>query len=149
MLIGYSSAVEIGDSFMCYGKKCFRQLKINYFNIKKNVLFWGTPSKSQGGKHDGDSYFACYLTDHTNWKRFWINFSSERMGIPFCEALLSNVTLLYFARTFYVFVVPSGGLTLASSQPPTQPLAHSSPLCTDGMRRENRKNKSKKTCVSR
>lgn len=35
MVIGYSSAVEIGDSFMCHGKKCFGQLKINYFNIKK------------------------------------------------------------------------------------------------------------------
>lgn len=35
MVIGYSSAIEIGDSFMCYGKKCFGQLKINYFNIKK------------------------------------------------------------------------------------------------------------------
>lgn len=57
--------------------------------------------------------------------RFWINFSPEKMGIPFCEALLSNVALLYFARTFYVFIVPSGGLTLASSQPPTQSLTPS------------------------
>lgn len=57
--------------------------------------------------------------------RFWINFSPEKMGIPFCEALLSNVSLLYFARTFYVLIVPSGGLTLASSQPPTQSLTPS------------------------
>lgn len=28
---------------------------------------------------------------------------------PFFEALLSNVTLLYFARTIYVFIIPYGG----------------------------------------
>lgn len=56
----------------------------------------------------------------------------EKMKIPFFEALLSNVTLLYFARTNSVLVIPSGGLTLTSGQPPTQPLAHSSPSVSRG-----------------
>lgn len=62
----------------------------------------------------------------------------EKLRVPFFEVLLSNVMLLYFARTIYVFVFPSGGLTLTGGQPPTQLLAHSSPLCIKGTRRENR-----------
>lgn len=43
----------------------------------------------------------------------------EKTRILFFEALLSNVTLLYFPRTISVFVSPSGGLTLTSGQPPS------------------------------
>jgi len=126
-------------------KKCFGLLKIKILTLEKNVILWNALNKSQEGYHDGDSYFACYLTDHTNWKRFWINFSSEKTGIPFCEAFLSNVTLLYFARTLFVFIIPRGGLALASNQLRTEPLTRS--LLPSGLRRKNRKKKSEKTCV--
>lgn len=91
MVTGYSLAVETGDSFMyLLWEKVLWRTENKLFQHLKNVLFWGTLSKSQGGKHNDGSYFTCYLTAHTNWKRFWVKFSSEKVGILFCEAFLSN-----------------------------------------------------------
>lgn len=115
---------------------------MNYCNIK-NVLFWGTLKKKKLGRKGN------IISDQPNWRRFWVIFSSEKTGISFCEALLSNITRPCSARCFNVYIGPCAGLTLDSNQSPTQPLTHSSSSHANRTGGENKKEKNEKTLGSR